>query len=104
MTSRPAPKDPVTVPVGSVSGARAVAVAQAAGFVAVSSGPSPECVGEVDTVLEHPDGRRLLVVTTARGGCLVKAKAANRHAWPPGPYWAGSVPKVADLVRNPHST
>ena len=87
------------VPVGSASGARAVAAAIAAGFVVVLAELARYHPGEVRTVLQHPDGRRLEVSTTRAAQYLVRAQALDRHLWPRGVVGVvDSVPKVVKLV------
>lgn len=88
----------IKLPRGPASGARAVDIALGAGFLPVSSGPVPRHLGEIRTVLEHPDGRRLDVYTTVGSVSLIKAVAVDRDMWPDGVGSATSVPGVARMV------
>lgn len=89
-------------PVGPASGARACRAAVDAGFrhdrttagVGVRS-------GELAHEYAHPDGRRLLILTTASAS-LISARAAQPlDRWPrPRPRGVNSVPKVIALVQS----
>jgi hypothetical protein len=94
--TRPAATPP---PTGPSSGARAVASTLRYGFEHRSTGPNARHHGELCTVVEHPDGRVLHILTTAGASSLIRVHVRALDMWPDGvPRYLDSATKVAQLL------